>query len=57
MKNVKIICRTSDSGHGIVFECGNCGKTIFVNSLCRRKQCIRCNAIFKKHIKVKYEKE
>lgn len=53
----KIICKTSESGHGVTFVCSRCDKTIFVNTLCRRKVCNRCGSTFKKRIEIKFIKE
>lgn len=45
-----IICKQSVTGHGVVFECGNCAKSLFVNSLCKRKECLRCGKKFRNKI-------
>lgn len=57
MSKAKIICRQNDSGMGVKFECGNCGKSVFVNTLCKRKECIRCGKKFKQLIKIEKVEE
>lgn len=52
----KIICKENDSGHGVTFECGKCGKRLFVNTLCKRTECIRCGAKLKPIIKIERTK-
>ena len=56
MKKAKIICRQSDAGYGVTFECSKCGKSLFVNSLCKRTECSRCDAKFKNKIFIKHVK-
>lgn len=48
----KIICKQSERGYGVTFECSKCGKSLFVNSLCKRKECVRCGIKFKPIIKI-----
>lgn len=52
MKKAKIICKQNVNGHGVIFECSNCGKSLFVNSLCKRTVCLRCDKKFKTTIKI-----
>ena len=51
-----VICKTSDSGHGVTFVCSKCGKTLFVNALCKRTECFRCGTKFKPIIKIERSK-
>lgn len=52
MKKAYIVCKQSSSGYGCTFECSHCGKSVFVNTLTRRKTCIRCDRKFKPIIKI-----
>ena len=52
MAKGKILCKQSPTGHGVVFECENCGKSLFVNSLCKRRECMRCGIKLKPIIKI-----
>ena len=56
MSKVKIICKQNDSGMGVKFECENCGKSVFVNTLCKRRECLRCGKTFKSIIKIQQVK-
>jgi hypothetical protein len=55
VKRAKIICKKSETGYGVQFVCSNCGKSIFVNSLTKRKQCLCCDAKFKNIIVIERE--
>lgn len=53
MKKTDIVCKPNESKLGVTFECGYCGKHIFVNSICKRKTCIRCDRMFRNKIVIK----
>jgi hypothetical protein len=47
-----IICKQNETGHGVTFECSNCKRHIFVNTLCKKNKCDRCDRTFKNLIKI-----